>query len=435
VIFRLFLLLNAVLLLRPEDLRPELAGLHLYLGLIVVCLVGAAPAFVDQLMPWNLADRPVALCVLGFFGSAVLALLARGWVGQALADGFEFAKVGAYYLLLVAVVNRPERIRMFLGSLVVIVAGLAALGLAQFYGVIDWEVLRPVAQIDYDEISGEVLASYPRLCAVGIFNDPNDFCLILTAGILACLARSTTADGLGRLGWLAPIGLFGPALMLTQSRGGMLGLAAGIGTLVVVRLGPRRGLPFAALGVLAFLVMFGGRQANLSLGNGDTSQERLRLWAEGLALLQRNPLTGIGPGEYADEVGMVAHNSFVQAFVECGLIGGTLYVGAFVMAVVGLARLARHRAFWEHDRTFTALRPFVLAMVVAYAAGTFSLSRNYVVPTYLILGLATAYHQVALPRVPADERMSRTVAVRLLLLGVGTLVFLKVFTSLLVRFT
>jgi len=28
VIFRLFLLLNAVLLLRPEDLRPELAGLH-----------------------------------------------------------------------------------------------------------------------------------------------------------------------------------------------------------------------------------------------------------------------------------------------------------------------------------------------------------------------------------------------------------------------
>jgi O-antigen ligase len=131
---------------------------------------------------------------------------------------------------------------------------------------------------------------------------------------------------------------------------------------------------------------------------------------------------------------MVAHNSFVQAFVETGLIGGTFYAGAFVMAVVGLWRLGRHQEFWDHDRQFTALQPFVLAMVVAYAAGTFSLSRNYVVPTYLVLGLATAYQRIALPHPPAEEQMNRTIAARLVLLGVGALVFLKVFTSLFVRF-
>lgn len=434
MVFRLFLLLTAVLLLRPEDLRPELAGLHLYLILITLCLIGAAPAIVHQITPRQLGDRPITVCVIGFFAAAILSLVARGRIGQSIADGVEFAKVAAFYLLMVAVVDRPDRVRSFLGCLVLIVVMLAALGLAQFHGLIDWEVLRPVAQVDYDESSGDVVATYPRLRAVGIFNDPNDLSLILTAGILACLSRSATADGLARLGWLVPIAVFGYALILTQSRGGMLGVAAGIVALAVVRLGIRRGLPIALLGAVAAIVVLGGRQANLSLDSSDTSQDRLRLWSDGLALLNRNPITGIGAGQYADEVGMVAHNSFVHAFVETGFIGGTLYAGAFVMAIVGLWRLVQFDDFWEHDRRFTALRPFVLAMVAAYAVGTFSLSRNYVVPTYMILGLATAYLRIALPHPPQSERMSRTIVVRLILLGVAMLIFLKVLTALLVRF-
>jgi len=434
VIFRLFLLLTAVLLLRPEDLRPELAGMHLYLVLIAMCLIAAAPAVVRQLTPRELGNRPTTLCVIGFFAAAMLSLVARGWLGQAVYDGVEFAKVAAFYLLLVAVLDRPERVPSFLGLLVLVVGVLAGLGLAQFHGLIDWEVLRPVAQVDYDESSGDVLAWYPRLRGAGIFNDPNDLSLILTTGILACFARSATAKRLDRLAWLMPVAAFVYALILTQSRGGFLGLAAGIVTLVVVRLGFRRGLPIAVLGGIAGILVLGGRQANLSLDSSDTTQERLRLWSDGLALLVHDPLTGIGAGQYADEVGMVAHNSFVQAFVETGLIGGTLYVGAFVMAVIGLWRLGRFDEFWENDRRFTSLRPFVLAMVVAYAAGTFSLSRNYVVPTYMMLGLATAYVRIALPSPPASERMSRTVAARLILLGVGTVVFLRIFTAVLVRF-
>jgi hypothetical protein len=161
--FRLFLLLNALLLLRPEDLRPGLAGLHLYLGLMVLCLVGAAPRLVGQLTPRALADRPVTVCVLGFLGAVVLSLLARGWAERAIWDGFEFAKVVAYYLLLVAVVDRPERFRGFLGWVALLVAVLATLALLQFHEVIDWEALRPVEQAEYDEDSGEVLTSYPRL--------------------------------------------------------------------------------------------------------------------------------------------------------------------------------------------------------------------------------------------------------------------------------
>jgi putative inorganic carbon (HCO3(-)) transporter len=434
VIFWLFLILNAVLLLRPEDLRPGLAGLHLYQLVIAACLVGAAPKVVGQLVPRALADRPVTVCLVGFLGAIVLSLLARGRIGEAVWDGAEFAKVVAFYLLLVALVDRPERLRTFLGWLVLLVAVLAVLALLQFHGVIDVEAMRPVEQAEYDEDTGELLVSYPRLRSFGLFQDPNDLCLILTAGTLACLARSAVAGGAGRVLWLAPIGLYGYALMLTQSRGGLIGLAAGIGTLVYVRLGPRRGLPLAVVGVLALVAVFGGRQSNFNLSTSDTSQGRLQLWAEGLALLTRNPITGIGAGEYEEEVGQVAHNSFVHAFVETGLLGGTLYAGMFVLAAAALYRLPRYATFWAHDREFTALQPFVLAMVAAYAAGTFSLSRNYVIPTYLVLGLATAYARIALWEPPEEYRMSRGLVVRLVLLGAATLVFLKLFTQLLVRF-
>jgi O-antigen ligase len=311
---------------------------------------------------------------------------------------------------------------------------VAALALLQFHSLVEFDAMRPVEQGEYDQNTGELLTSYPRLRAVGLFHDPNDLCLVLTTGTLAGMARSAVAGPVGRILWLTPIGLFGYALMLTQSRGGLIGLAAGIGSLAYVRLGPKRGLPLAAAGVLALAAVFGGRQVNINLAGSDTAQSRLQLWAEGLTLLNRNPITGIGAGEYEEEVGQVAHNSFVHAFAETGLIGGTLYVGMFVLAALALYRLPRYATFWAHDREFTALRPFVVAMVVAYAAGTFSLSRNYVVPTYLVLGLATAYTRIALPDPPAELRVNRALAVRLVLLGIGTLVFLKLFTQLLVRF-
>jgi len=248
------------------------------------------------------------------------------------------------------------------------------------------------------------------------------------------LGLAATSRGLIRVLWLSPIVLFGYATMLTHSRGGLLGLAAGLATLAVVRLGIRRGLPFALAAVVALLAVFAGRQTDFSLDSSDTAQDRLRLWAEGIGLMWRNPVTGIGAGEYVEEVGHVAHNSFVQAFVETGLFGGTLYVGAFFLAVVGLYRLPREGEFWNYDHEFTALRPFILAIVMGYAAGTFSLSRNYVIPTYLVLGLAAAYIRIALSDPPAAFRMTRMQMARLIVVGVAAFVFLKVFTQLLVRF-
>src|SRR2546423_4786637 len=145
--FWLFLLLNAVLLLRPEDLFPSLAGMRLYLILSAACLAATAPRVVSLLAPRALADRPIVVCMLGLLVAVVMSQLMRGLFMRAADDGGEFAKVVAYFLLFVAVIDTPERIRTFVAWAVAVVTVLAALGLLQFHGAIDWPPLRPVDQL------------------------------------------------------------------------------------------------------------------------------------------------------------------------------------------------------------------------------------------------------------------------------------------------
>src|SRR5689334_11470998 len=61
----LFLLLNAVLILRPADIVPELEGLPIYNVVILSCLVASLPAVLYQLRPGVLAQRPITVCVFG----------------------------------------------------------------------------------------------------------------------------------------------------------------------------------------------------------------------------------------------------------------------------------------------------------------------------------------------------------------------------------
>lgn len=420
----LFLLLNAVLLIRPEELYPDLAGARLYLTVMAACLFTAGPRLIAVLQPHKLAERPITLCVIGVWAASVLSQLVRGQVDVALEVGAEFGKVIVYFLLLVAVVDTPSRLRTFLAGLVVLVVASSSIGLLQFHGVIDVPTIVPLERVEHGA-DGETTV-LQQLQSTGIYSDPNDLCLILVTGTLAALSVAATDRGLfARLFWLMPIGLFGYAVVLTRSRGGLLGLIVAVGVWAWGRFGWKRALPMVL--VLAPLLVFlaGGRQANISLSREDTAHSRISLWSDGLVSMMRNPLTGIGAGEYADEVGQVAHNSFVHAYVELGLVGGSLYLAAFVAAGVALYRIR------PANPLLAALRPFVLAILVGYAGGTFSLSRNYVVPTYLVLGLADAYLRTAVPYPPLGTGLSWRTAGRLLVLGGAGLVALRVLTQLL----
>lgn len=419
-----FLILNAVLLIRPEELIPGIAGLRLYLIVMGLCLVTAGPRVIDTLQPDRLAQNPVTACVLGFWAAGMVSQFARGQLAPGMEFGAEFGKVVLYFMLLVSVIDTPARFRSFLGWLVVFVCVIATLGLLQYHGAVDIPALAPLERKEYAE-AGDVTVIL-QLCSTGIYNDPNDLCLILVTGSICALARAVTSDSPpARAAWLLPIGLFGYAVVLTQSRGGLLGLVVAVATWAWGRFGWKKGLPLAAVTAPALLLLGGGRQANMNLGKEDTAHARVELWSDGLVAMMRNPVTGIGVGEYADEVGQVAHNSFVHAYVELGLLGGAFFLGAFVLGVVGLQR-AR-----PADPLLARLRPFVVAILVGYAGGIFSISRDYIVPTYLVLGVVDAYLRCAYPAPPPWLAVTRRTWGRLAAIGVVGFLGLRLLTQVL----
>lgn len=239
--FQFFVLLNAILLIRPEELYPEIEGFRFYMITIWACMLTTQNAIINQFTRKDLSRQPITVCVFGMFFAVTISLLCRNMIPFAVEVAPELFKVVLYYLLLIGVLNTPERFRMFLGWIVLFVIILTTYALLEFHGYIDIPSIQPIMQKMYDKEAGcEIWV--PRLVSSGIYNDPNDMCLILTTGMVCCLARSTTASNIFmRVVWLLPIIMFAYAMKLTQSRGGMLGIIVALATLICFRLGPKRG--------------------------------------------------------------------------------------------------------------------------------------------------------------------------------------------------
>jgi O-antigen ligase len=420
--FLLFLLVTGILMIRPAEIVPGLLGLPLYEVSILACLAVAWPRVIHQLTGRSLAARPATLCVLGLLLAVVLSQAAQLSAWGVRNSGVNFAKVVLYYLLLVGVLNTPRRLRVFSVWLAGCILVLTVLAVLQFHGTIDVPALAAMEDRDVDDETGEP-TFIPRLRSTGIYHDPNDLGLIIVVGTLIALYWLGNAGNWAlRAAWLVPLGVFGYALLLTQSRGGFLALVAGLLVLACARYGWRKTLALAGVGLPVLLLLFGGRQTSLSTGEG-TSQERIRLWSEGLTLFAQSPVFGIGQGEFADQVGLVAHNSFLHCYVELGFAGGALFLGGFLWSLAALAR-TRTPEGRKAARVVLGLRPYLLAIVAAYAVGLLSLSRAYVEPTYLVLGLGTVYAGFLAPVRQACRAFRPAAFVRRL--GIASVVFLVV---------
>jgi hypothetical protein len=394
--FFLFLLVNATLFIRPAEIVPDLENWPIYNMVIVANLIIAAPAIADYLSKNGLSRCPTTTCVLGVLVFVVMSHLARFDTWYARTCGTEFSKIVAYFFLLIVTVNSTKRFFTFLAAIVAFTLVVNTLTVLEYNGLVDFPTISVAMEGDYNEITGE-LFQVPRMRATGIFGDPNDLSMIIVTSMILCAcALFYPPLGLIRQALLAPLAFLGYALTLTQSRGGLLALLVGCGVLLYSRFGIFKAGILSAVVMPAALVAVGGRQANLGSGiHGGTGQERAEYWSNGLVVFKQFPLFGVGQGmfpEYNDR--RAAHNSFVEAFTELGFFGGMLFLGMFV--VVGWSLWRLHRA--KSEITDAGLRhalPFVLALLVAFGTSMMSLSRAYVAPTYLSVGIGVAYLRLA----------------------------------------
>jgi O-antigen ligase len=134
---------------------------------------------------------------------------------------------------------------------------------------------------------------------------------------------------------VAALACGGAALVLTYSRAGWLGFAAGAAFLVAMRLRSpkaRFAVISALLAFVVFLPFFQGHH------NQTDNFTRLPIWQAALRSVELFPLTGVGPGAFrlvypvlrppdGLAVAFHAHNALLTTAAETGLIGLAAFVG------------------------------------------------------------------------------------------------------------
>jgi O-antigen ligase len=391
------LLFLALLYLRPEESFPALAGARMTLTVSLVALFAWA---VNALLCRErlLLHLPVVRCCLGFVVVALVSTaIAVPDFGALIDIGQEMLKLLILFVLVIHLVNTESRLRAAMSAILLFTAIVGARTI--------WQYLHGEALVQ----DGEA-----RALATGIFGDPNDLALAMAMALpLALGSAFGKVRGWTRLWSFVTIPILIWTIFVTNSRGGMLALGAA----VFLFFGKKLGRVGVVVGAVAALLLFSFGPSRLSQMSAeeDSAQGRVEAWQAGMEMLQSSPIWGVGKDQFTEHHWLTAHNSFVLCLGELGLAGTAFWLGLFYFAIRDGRRVVDPVASTgaadpmsdENPPSRTASlrsqtqrsQPALLQIcLITFMVGGFFLSRTYIPPLYVYLGLA-----VAAARVEADR--------------------------------
>ncbi|MHB8417341.1 MAG: O-antigen ligase family protein [Myxococcales bacterium] len=248
----------------------------------------------------------------------------------------DIAKEGLIYLVIVNAVHGPARLRRTL-ELLALAAAVPAIGCVSNY------------------LHGTDLLGGTRARWVGIFLDPNHLAMALTSAVPLALLFVFEGPRLARrilFGAVAAAAV--AAVVVTQSRGGAVGLGAAVLAFAAARRQKGRGLLAAvalAAGLLAFApAAFWSRTGTLADYQTDESAlGRVHAWQVLYRVATDRPLSGVGAGAFlaawpryapieAGRHAFVTHNVLFQPLAELGLPGFLLFLALVAACLAGAFR-------------------------------------------------------------------------------------------------
>jgi hypothetical protein len=195
---------------------------------------------------------------------------------------------------------------------------------------------------------------------------------------------------------MAAIAAIAWMVIVSQSRTGVLVFMFIVGVSFLRKVGPWG----VVVGCVLFppMLMLGGRSGAEAEAS---AEERTELLAEALQMIRQSKGIGVGVGQFGDEssLGLTAHNSYLLAAAETGLIGLclfglTLYLGLKVPLSIWLGD-------YQIDNTLTRLAPALAIAIGGAYLGIFFLSWSYKDILYIILGASAALYQAARAQDPS----------------------------------
>jgi len=382
-----------VLYVRPGEIIPGWEGIPFA---AITQGLGIIAVGISWLMrPRSFLNQPLDLFVAGFFMAAVLSNPAWGWIGGAqYAFTMLLPAIIAYFLIRGAV-RTPKHLRILGYALVTLTMFQAINGIYQYQtgvglGNVEAYEQRVTVTTDGADETTEVA----RIRGTGIFNDPNDLALAFVCAmpflVGPLLGKRTTFLGRVMTVLLAVPILW--ALYLTNSRGGVLGLAAAL-LPTIWRSGRWLTKAMVVLGLVAALGLAAPSRMTQMDSDESSAQGRVQSWSAGLQMLKMRPVLGVGFGRYGEYNELVAHNSFVHVLGELGMVGGFFFTGMFFWLFRGLASVRPSGAGAlpaEEDRLFNWGDELFMACT-GLAVSMIFLSRQYIAIVFIFFAMGASY--------------------------------------------
>lgn len=205
-------------------------------------------------------------------------------------------------------------------------------------------VLLGVAALLQDHrMSGRLTATYSF--------DPNSLAAMMALSAPFAVQDALRAGAMRRLWNVVAVVLMTWVILQTQSRGSLIGFAAGMFVFVLFQ--PPRvrvwTLALAITGAIGvWLAAPSDFRERLSTSTDDYNVTerggRVQIWTRGLGYFASNPLMGVGAGNFVEAEGRynkensltgkwsAPHNTLVEVFAELGLPGGVLLIWMFASA-------------------------------------------------------------------------------------------------------
>ncbi|MDX6733485.1 MAG: hypothetical protein QOC54_3433 [Baekduia sp.] len=353
-------------------------------------------------IPNLLVDRP---------GLSYLLLLFVGWTAASViwapVQGDAVTSVTRYALnaVLIPIIYTAVRDRRDATRLLAVVVGGAAV--AAISGIVS----APGTAADATRATGTV-------------GDANELAAALVIGmaVSAAFAVNRHVASPWRLLSVLAAGLCLLGILLSLSRGGLLGLAAAVVVAIFVagRWRPQVMAGATAVVVMAvgYFALFASLPAKERVTNVGGGTGRVDLWTVGWRMVQDHPVRGVGTGQFqtssvhyllqpgAIQRGdfilsqpKVAHNTYLNILSELGVVGTALF-GAVLLFSLGCLLLAARELRADGDERLEILVRGLLAGVGGYLVTLLFISENYAKLLWVVLALGPAMLAVVRTRAP-----------------------------------
>lgn len=381
------------LYVRPQDWVPGMVGLP---TAFIILPLGFAIGLANRLREPEKMQVPQTWLMFGYLVVIFMATLVNIGFSGALTQLDIFGKRVVVFYMIAWLLITPARVETTIWAVMTLSAFLAYQAYLQGTTGESWGGMTPYP--GYDVI---------RVRWYGDWDGPNVYGLLFVIASGFALEYVFGPHSIGIRMLAAAFGVsYVVAIFFTNSRGAVLALACMALFYFRSRFRSAFAIALALTVVLALMVLGPSRMSEVS-SKESSARERTWLWEQGLTLLKKNPVFGVGRGEFSRNVdlNLIAHNNFVQNFAECGLLGFFFFVSLLWFSFKGAQILSdkRHAA----SPQLAAHGRMISSVLVGYVATTFFVVMELDL-LYFVLGLSAAVYLAARRENPLLPKLEYT---------------------------